>query len=90
MNKSRENKERKTNPKVKRFVMHYDDSESSCCDGDELFIDMVKGDQNTEVYEVSAMSKINGKNVKFKLDTGADCNVISRTLFEHIRSIMKS
>ena len=85
-----EQKQRKQSKKrkLKGKKIYYvnDDSESSGSDGDELFIGMVKADQNTDTDEWSAKLKINGKNLKFKLDTGADCNVISKTLFEQIRT----
>ena len=77
---------KKGKPKGKKVYYVNDDSESSGSDGDELFIGMVKADQNTDADEWSAKLKINGKNLKFKLDTGVDCNVISKTLFEKIRS----
>ena len=47
---------------------------------------MVRADQNTDADEWSAKLKINGKNLKFKPETRVDCNVISKTLLEQIRS----
>ena len=75
---------KKGKPKGKKVYYVNDDSESSGSDGDELFIGMVKADQNTDADEWSAKLKINGKNLKFKLDTGVDCSVISKALFEKL------
>ena len=47
---------------------------------------MVKADKYVNADEWSGQLKINAKNVNFKLDTGANCNVISEELSNHIRS----
>ena len=75
---------RKGQHKMKRVHCVNDDASSSY-DEEELFIGMVKADKYMNADEWSAQLKINGKNLKFKLDTGADCNVISEALFAQIR-----
>ena len=60
------------------MVHNVNDNTCSSTDEEELFIGMVKADGYVNADEWSAQLKINGKNLNFKLDTGADCNVIRR------------
>lgn len=50
--------------------------EQSESDPDKMYVDMVKANEDWEVD-----LKINNKEVRFKIDTGAQCNVILESIY---------
>ena len=63
-------------------VLQHDSSDAS----DELFIDMVKCSTNkSSDWKVTLL--VNDQKTRFKIDTGAQCNVISRHMYHRLGSL---
>ena len=66
-------------------------SANSDSSGEELFLGTIEAQEQQQELDVSAVNewtselKINGQSVNIKLDTGAKCNVMSKSLFNKIR-----
>ena len=65
-----------------RSKVHYVD-ESSTDESEEMFIGAINNEGKASQW--NANITINGKITSFKIDTGAQCNVISQKLFDEIR-----
>ena len=63
-------------------VLQYDSSDAS----DKLFIDMVKCSIN-ESSDWKVTFIVNDQKTRFKIDTGAQCNVISRHTYHRLGSL---
>ena len=61
-------------------VQTIDDDDSD--DDNDLFVDTICGDKNKKDWQVQLA--VNRRKLSFKIDTGAQCNVISKTMFDTV------
>lgn len=81
MCKTRETKEKNVHShEVEVSTRNRSDSESD----DSFFIGAIHDQVQDEDKEWTTSLKINSKDVKFKIDTGAECNVISKKTYEKL------
>lgn len=64
-----------------------EDSDSEQCEGEEeeFCIDSLKVDSSKTQNEWRETIKVNGSDISFKLDSGADCNTLSLELYNKIK-----
>ena len=64
--------------KKRQNVQTIDDDDSD--NDNDLFVDTICGDKNKKDWQVQLA--VNRRKLSFKIDTGAQCNVISKTMFD--------
>ena len=67
-----------------QYVVHNLDEESSDEDSTSMYVHTVNKDKQKDDDEWRATVRLNDKPVSLKLDTGADCNVITKDLYDSI------
>ena len=72
-------KTRDTNPQKLHDVEHIDSHENS--DQDDLFIGEIDALNKPPENELFVALKVNGEDIRFKIDTGAQCNIIPEHRF---------
>ena len=66
------------------------EQDSSDDDGNDMFVSVIENDSDGKDWKVTV--KLNSHSTTFKLDTGAQCNVISKQTYDQIsqRPLLKS
>ena len=64
--------------KKRQNVQTIDDDDSN--NDNDLFVDTICGNKNKKDWQVQLA--VNRRKLSFKIDTGAQCNVISKTMFD--------
>ena len=74
-------------PRPKVYGIEQDSSDD---DGNDMFVSVIENDSDGKDWKVTV--KLNSHSTTFKLDTGAQCNVISKQTYDQIsqRPLLKS
>ena len=70
--------------------VHNLDENSSESDSENFYVGSIN-DKKTEISdnECFVTMDVNGNQVKFKIDTGAQCNIITKKVFEKVKHLLQ-